>query len=615
MKRSLLFALLLSLLFPLSAQESNPLLKWVGKPYGMYHDDYIAFCDSLFEGPHRNHDLLLRLHAEAARADRDGEWELNRQLVTVHTDMYRHREGGFVINGDSSAEDFARRFLDVARTAREKKLPLVRLRAIFDAANCYRLFAWNYERAFALYNRLTAELPAVSTRDYPPRPYVYREIATLYFNFREYKDAKKYYRIIAEDPDARDNCYLPYFPALQGLGVCYRDGDGDYVRSDSCFRAILDTVNKEGGHSQWLWRGLAEGSLGENQYLQGNYDAALPLLLSAAGHITRPNDYGYLSEVHTWLADIYLRQKNLSAAGEHLDRALELHRATLLPQKSPELYRVQGKYMSYTGHPEQAAVLVDSAQTAASLEAEAFSGLVLRRVEQRLRESDNRVSAEKVQFYRLLAIIAGIGLVIFLILLSVIASLYRTKHRAYRELVRRNQEWAGVRVKDNREECKGCKHSEECDKGDNFSEAEDAESAVSSPAGAGSSSDAPTEPSSVPDSFDRTIMEQLKGVMETGELYKRENLTLDLLADSIGQTRSYVSRAINRCEGRNFYAFVNEYRVKEVIRLLFEAANAGMTVDEIATEVGFNDRITLYRVFKKNTGLSLTEFRRNINKE
>lgn len=593
-------ALLLSALSPLAVQASNPVLGWIGQPYGIYHDSYKALSDSLFEGPHRDHRELLRLLADAAEADPSGEWELNRQLVSIHTDMYRHREGGFVINGGSSAEEFARQFLEVAAAAQQKQLPLVRLRAIFDAAECYRLYAQNYERAFSLYNKLVTELASVSTRDFPMRPNIYREVANLYFHFREYDDAKTYYRIIAQDPEAKASLYLPYYPALHGLGICYRNGEGDYVRSDSCFHALLDDVTKVGEPAFHLWGGIAEGSLGQNQYLQGHYDAALPLLLSAARDITRPNDYAFLSQIHVSLVDIYLGQRNIPAAGRHLDRALELHRATLLPMKSPELYRVQSKYMAYTGHPEQAAALVDSVLSASARDAEAFSGLVLRRVEQRLRESDNRIATEKVRFYRSLAIIAGIGLVVFLALLSVIASLYRKKHRAYRELVRRNQQWAGVRVKDNREGCEGCEHNEECSRGDDFS---------------GSSSSSPTEAeqSAVPDEYDREIMKQLLQIMETDKLYKRDNITLDSLAKHLGYARSYISRAINRCEGHNFYAFINEYRVKEVIRLLSQPSTSAMTVDEIATESGFNDRITLYRVFKKNTGLSLTEFRKNIS--
>jgi AraC-like DNA-binding protein len=36
------------------------------------------------------------------------------------------------------------------------------------------------------------------------------------------------------------------------------------------------------------------------------------------------------------------------------------------------------------------------------------------------------------------------------------------------------------------------------------------------------------------------------------------------------------------------------------------------SVDHIAAQAGFNDRYNFYRVFKKITGLSPTEFRKNL---
>ena len=68
---------------------------------------------------------------------------------------------------------------------------------------------------------------------------------------------------------------------------------------------------------------------------------------------------------------------------------------------------------------------------------------------------------------------------------------------------------------------------------------------------------------------------------------------------------------LNRHTGNNVNAYINEFRVKEVVRILSEPANDHCTMDEIAFEAGFNDRQSLYRVFKKIIGLSPGAFRRN----
>jgi YesN/AraC family two-component response regulator len=52
--------------------------------------------------------------------------------------------------------------------------------------------------------------------------------------------------------------------------------------------------------------------------------------------------------------------------------------------------------------------------------------------------------------------------------------------------------------------------------------------------------------------------------------------------------------------------------VKEAIHLLSQQASTSKSVDEIADTAGFNDRKSFYRVFKKTTGLSPTDFRKNM---
>jgi len=51
--------------------------------------------------------------------------------------------------------------------------------------------------------------------------------------------------------------------------------------------------------------------------------------------------------------------------------------------------------------------------------------------------------------------------------------------------------------------------------------------------------------------------------------------------------------------------------MKEAIRLLSDKKFKTGSLDEIALAIGFNDRKSFHRVFKKITGLSPMEFRKN----
>lgn len=48
--------------------------------------------------------------------------------------------------------------------------------------------------------------------------------------------------------------------------------------------------------------------------------------------------------------------------------------------------------------------------------------------------------------------------------------------------------------------------------------------------------------------------------------------------------------------------------------MLSDPTTAQLTVEQIAFEAGFNDRKSLYRVFRNITGLSLPVFRKNMDR-
>ena len=83
-----------------------------------------------------------------------------------------------------------------------------------------------------------------------------------------------------------------------------------------------------------------------------------------------------------------------------------------------------------------------------------------------------------------------------------------------------------------------------------------------------------------------------------------------MLAQKLGMKRHHVSAAINKCTQKNFNTIINEYRIKEAVLAL---SNDKLNVDRIALLCGFSDRRSFYRVFKKMTGLSPTEFRNNMS--
>lgn len=107
--------------------------------------------------------------------------------------------------------------------------------------------------------------------------------------------------------------------------------------------------------------------------------------------------------------------------------------------------------------------------------------------------------------------------------------------------------------------------------------------------------------------------EKLKKLMEEKKLYKNIDLNLSDLADELNISNHNLSQTINLKTGENFYDFINSYRVEEVKKLLSDNESLKkFTILSLAYEAGFNSKATFNKFFKKSTGLTPTEFIKNL---
>ena len=104
-------------------------------------------------------------------------------------------------------------------------------------------------------------------------------------------------------------------------------------------------------------------------------------------------------------------------------------------------------------------------------------------------------------------------------------------------------------------------------------------------------------------------LQQLLRVMEQKQLYKNSLLTLDDLANEMSISPHHLSQVINVQLGKNFYDFVNGYRVEEVKRRLRDPKSMHLTILAIALDAGFNTKSSFNAFFKKHTGLTPSQYR------
>lgn len=98
-------------------------------------------------------------------------------------------------------------------------------------------------------------------------------------------------------------------------------------------------------------------------------------------------------------------------------------------------------------------------------------------------------------------------------------------------------------------------------------------------------------------------------IMRSQKTYLNPDLTLDMLADTLGIAAKDLSMIINRHFNLNFYEFVNGYRIEEAKKRLLDPANKSKTITDIYLEVGFNSKSVFNTFFKKLVGKTPSEYR------
>ena len=100
----------------------------------------------------------------------------------------------------------------------------------------------------------------------------------------------------------------------------------------------------------------------------------------------------------------------------------------------------------------------------------------------------------------------------------------------------------------------------------------------------------------------------LESAMKEQKQYLKAELNLADLAEELGTRREELSLVINCFYEKNFYEFVNEFRIEEVKRLMSDPDNKNLTMESFGYSAGFNSKASFYRIFKQFTGMSPLQF-------
>lgn len=113
----------------------------------------------------------------------------------------------------------------------------------------------------------------------------------------------------------------------------------------------------------------------------------------------------------------------------------------------------------------------------------------------------------------------------------------------------------------------------------------------------------------LPDEESTKIIDQLHNAMVNEKLFRDSELSLASLSKSVSISERTISEVLNGTLNKNFYQFVNEYRVMDVQGKLKDPKNSHLKILSLAFDAGFNSKATFNRLFKTYTGFTPKEFK------
>lgn len=120
--------------------------------------------------------------------------------------------------------------------------------------------------------------------------------------------------------------------------------------------------------------------------------------------------------------------------------------------------------------------------------------------------------------------------------------------------------------------------------------------------------------SALTESLSMELRSTLLDLLHKDKLFKQSDLNLETLSEKMGTNRHGASQVINEHFKMNYFTLINKYRIKEATEIFDEDYHNNLTIIEVAYEVGFNNKVTFNKAFKEETGMTPSQYIKNVKK-
>ncbi len=118
------------------------------------------------------------------------------------------------------------------------------------------------------------------------------------------------------------------------------------------------------------------------------------------------------------------------------------------------------------------------------------------------------------------------------------------------------------------------------------------------------------EKSGLTESLSNELKENLVRLFTIDKIYKESDINLEMISKRLHTTRHNASQVINEHFNMSFHELINSYRIQEAKEILNDDKQKNLNIIDVAYEVGYNNKVTFNKAFKKDTHLTPSQYQK-----
>lgn len=374
-----------------------------------YYEGGILHYDSLEVASHVAHVRDL------ARRHGDVELELEADIMHTHYLVNAEQIGSAtVINACK----------ELIATGEEQQVIWLQVRVHSLLGHYYLNKMKEYALGLFHLTKAASLMDALSEREYPLKYVCNYHVALWRYKFDDISEALRSFRkAISPDPDAR-SVDINVAP-LTAIGIIFRNA-GQLDSADHYFNRALELSTRLGNEA---WTAISKGNLGENHYLRGDFDKAIPLLEWDAEVALRLEDWALASNALNLLGKIAMKQGDLRSARSCFEQALSCVVRSEEYSRFAYIYPSLAKLAAMEGTGVLAAAYIDSTIMVTDSLRRLKSHLLSSRAQQQVEMEQLEAMAAKLEADRTQQVLMRNSIIVALVLLGALLGLLFNRHR------------------------------------------------------------------------------------------------------------------------------------------------------------------------------------------